>query len=656
MHPKETPESNHNLFLRGGGEMGELTRSFDWSLTSVGCVEKWPQSLLSIVSIILSSKFPMFLWWGNDLVQFYNDAYRPSLGIDGKHPKALGQKGKECWPEIWPVISPLITKVLTGESVWFEDQLIPICRNGLLEDVFWTFSYSPVRDDSGTINGVLVVCNETTEKVVGVKRLEESANIFKNMILQAPVAMCILRGESLIVEVANDKILEIWGKKFDEVINKPLFEGLPTAAGQGLEQILENVFFTGETYSASELKIHLFRKGKMENVYVNFIYQALKEGDGIISGILAVAVEVTEEVEVRQRIELAEERARLAISASEIGTFDLDLQTYVLSTSSRYDEIFGGLKKNQKTHKHHDYVSLIHSDDLQIREKAFEIARNTGKLNFESRIVRPDKTIRWIKVEGVIHKNPDGLPVRAIGVVMDITDLKYLLKQKDDFIGIASHELKTPITTIKAYTQVLAEMLKSKENSSELAIVSKLDKYVEKLIHLINDMLDATKMISGHLQFNYSEFEFDKMVSEIVSDLQLTMTKKIELQLFAKGCFVKADSDKIEQTITNLVNNANKFSPDADKIIIRTFQKNDEVFCEVQDFGIGIKQENITRIFDQFFRIDNEMQKTFPGIGLGLFISSEIIKREGGKISVQSKEEEGSTFSFSLPCIDKNET
>lgn len=420
-----------------------------------------------------------------------------------------------------------------------------------------------------------------------------------------------------------------------------MFEGLPTVRGQGLEEILENVFFTGETYSASELKIHLFKNEKWEDVYVNFIYQALREGDGSISGILAVAVEVTEEVEVRQRIELAEERARLAISASGIGTFDLDLKTYQLNTSSRYDEIFGGLKKNQKNHKHQDYVSLIHPDDLQIREKAFETARKKGRLNFESRIIRKDKTVKWIRVEGVIYKDSEGVPVRAIGVVMDITDLKYLLKQKDDFIGVASHELKTPITTIKAYTQVLEEMLKTKGNPPELAIVSKLDKYVQKLIHLINDMLDATKMISGHLQFNYSKFEFDKMVSDIVSDLQLTMAKKIDLQLSAKGCFVKTDSDKIEQTITNLVNNANKFSPDSDKIIVRTFQKNDHVFCEIQDFGIGIKEENITRIFDQFFRIDNDMRKTFPGIGLGLFISSEIIKREGGKISVQSKEGEG---------------
>ncbi len=644
--------SNPYSFLQGGGELGKLTRSFNWAQTSVGNVEEWPRSLLSIVSIILSSKFPMFLWWGKDLVQFYNDPYRPSLGIEGKHPKALGQKGEECWPEIWPVIYPLILQVLAGESVWQEDQLIPIYRNGHLEDVYWTFSYSAVRDDNGKINGVLVVCNETTEKVIASKKLAESERTLKNMILQAPVAMCIFRGEKFVVETANKKMLELWGKSADEVMNKPIFEGVPTASGQGFEQILKNVVTTGESYSASELKIHLFRNSKMEDVYVNFIYQALKEGDGTISGILAVAVEVTAEIEARHRVEIAEERARLAINSAEIGTFDLDLETGKLVTSKRYDEIFGF----PEAKSHLDYVALIHPDDMQIRDKAFEIVRETGRLYFECRFVRKDKTIRWVRIDGIIHENVEGKRTRVIGVAMDITDLKNLLKQKDDFIGIASHELKTPITTIKAYTQVLEEMLKVKGDPAELNIISKLDKYVQKLIKLINDMLDATKMISGHLQLNYSQFEFDELIREIVSDLQLTMNKRIDIELAAPNCFVKTDKEKIEQSITNLINNANKFSPDAENIIVRTFSQNDEVVCEIQDFGIGIKKENVGKIFQQFFRINNQGKNTFPGIGLGLYISSEIIKKEGGKIFVRSKEGEGSVFSFTLPCITIDQT
>ena len=118
---------NTPKFLLGGGEMGARTREYDWKATPVGAPDTWPQSLRTTVAMILSSKFPMFLWWGNDLIQFYNDAYRPSMGNEGKHPLALGQRGQECWQEIWPTIGPLIGQVMDGgEAVWSENQLIPI--------------------------------------------------------------------------------------------------------------------------------------------------------------------------------------------------------------------------------------------------------------------------------------------------------------------------------------------------------------------------------------------------------------------------------------------------------------------------------------------------------------------------------------------------
>ena len=145
-------------FLEGGGEMGALTRAFDWSSVGLGPPDQWPQALKTTVGIILHSDFPMFLWWGNQMIQFYNDAYRPSLGENGKHPKALGQNGVECWPEIWGIICPLIEQVRTAnKSFYLEDQLIPIFRNGKIEDVYWTFTYSSVIGDTGTIDGVLVI-------------------------------------------------------------------------------------------------------------------------------------------------------------------------------------------------------------------------------------------------------------------------------------------------------------------------------------------------------------------------------------------------------------------------------------------------------------------------------------------------------------------
>jgi PAS domain S-box-containing protein len=158
--------------LTGGGEMGALTRAFDWSSTSLGPVSEWPQSLRTAVGILLATRHPMFLWWGPELIQFYNDGYRPSLGPD-RHPSALGQPGRECWSEIWDVIGPQIDAIMEGgEATWHEDHLVPITRGSRVLDVYWSYSYSPVRLENGKVGGVLVTVQETTKRVVSDRRLQ----------------------------------------------------------------------------------------------------------------------------------------------------------------------------------------------------------------------------------------------------------------------------------------------------------------------------------------------------------------------------------------------------------------------------------------------------------------------------------------------------
>jgi PAS domain S-box-containing protein len=291
-------------FLRGEGEMHELTHNFNWLNTSVGLPNQWPQPLRTTVSNLLRSKFPMFLWWGDEMIQFYNDAYRPSLGNNGKHPKALGQKGKECWPEIWQTITPLLDQVrTTGEGTWMEDQLVPIYRNGELEDVYWTFSYSSVVDDEGKHCGILVTCTETTQKVISQKKLTESEKLLRNTIHQAPVAICIFRGHELIIEEANELMFKFWGKSSQQVMDKPLFEAIPESTNQGYEELLENVFKTGNTFSANELPVTLPRNGEIQTVFINFTYTPIVEINGAISGIMAMATDVTEQVLARIKIE-----------------------------------------------------------------------------------------------------------------------------------------------------------------------------------------------------------------------------------------------------------------------------------------------------------------------------------------------------------------
>jgi PAS domain S-box-containing protein len=157
----------------GAGEMHALCRGFDWGSTPLGPVEGWPRSLRTTAGMVLGCRNPMFLWWGPELVQLYNDAYRPSLGEGGRHPRALGMRGREFWTDIWETIGPQIEQVMTtGEATWHEDQYLPIERNGRLEDVWWTYSYSPVRGDDEAIAGTLVVCQETTQRVLDARERE----------------------------------------------------------------------------------------------------------------------------------------------------------------------------------------------------------------------------------------------------------------------------------------------------------------------------------------------------------------------------------------------------------------------------------------------------------------------------------------------------
>ena len=165
-----TPDERNLVHcLKGGGEMGALMRAHDWSTTAVGPVEQWPQSLCTAISICLNSRYPMLIWWGPELIMLYNDAYRPILG-SAKHPRALGQRGQECWPEIWSIIGPMLEGVLQrGEATWSDDQLLLLDRNGYLEECYFTFSYSPIiAEESG---GIFTAVTETTARVLSERRL-----------------------------------------------------------------------------------------------------------------------------------------------------------------------------------------------------------------------------------------------------------------------------------------------------------------------------------------------------------------------------------------------------------------------------------------------------------------------------------------------------
>ena len=300
------------------------------------------------------------------------------------------------------------------------------------------------------------------------------------------------------------------------------------------------------------------------------------------------------------------------------------------------------------------WLESVHPDDVPFATKAWQISLETGApYEIEFRCMDKHNNYRWYLVRAMPLKDQNGKIVKWYGTNNDVHHQKELEKQKDNFLGIASHELKTPVTSLKAYAQVMESMFKRSGDFKNADLLGKMNKQVDRLTNLISDLLDVTKINSGRLQFNNAEFDFNEMVEEVIEDVERTSFKHIIKKELKFNKTIFGDRDRICQVVTNLLTNAVKYSPDANEVVIYTEEDQESVKVCVQDYGIGISAELQDSVFEQFYRVSGNTEHTFPGLGLGLYISSEIVKRLGGKIWVNSVQGKGSTFGFSIPVTDK---
>ena len=231
----------------------------------------------------------------------------------------------------------------------------------------------------------------------------------------------------------------------------------------------------------------------------------------------------------------------------------------------------------------------------------------------------------------------------------DITDRKHIEIQKDDFIGIVSHELKTPLTSIKAFSQLLEKHLNRVEDKKGRYFLSKMTVQMERLTQLMASFVNVYKIQGGKLALHKKHFQVDELISNIVSDFQFTSKSHSVINKAQSKMIIYADRERIAQVLVNLISNAIKYSPNADKILVSSLKDPNKVIVSIQDFGLGISKIEQGKIFERFFRVKAKREKDIPGLGLGLYISYEIILQHKGKIWVESTEGKGSTFSFSLP-------
>lgn len=233
---------------------------------------------------------------------------------------------------------------------------------------------------------------------------------------------------------------------------------------------------------------------------------------------------------------------------------------------------------------------------------------------------------------------------------------KKLERQKDEFVGIASHELKTPVTSLKAFAQVLQNRFAKAGDERSALLLRKMDAQINKLNNLIQDLLDISKIEAGMLEFHNGYFHFDELIDEVIEEIQRTTDKHTIKRKGRAKKIIYGDRERIGQVITNFLTNAIKYSPHADTIDIIVSSDSKEVVLCVQDYGVGIPTESLSYIFDRFYRVPAKTHESVPGMGIGLYVSSEFIKRQGGTIWAESEVGKGSRFCFRLPVKNKQST
>jgi PAS domain S-box-containing protein len=259
----------------------------------------------------------------------------------------------------------------------------------------------------------------------------------------------------------------------------------------------------------------------------------------------------------------------------------------------------------------------------------------------------------WSFVKSRPIHNELGEVTMVITIIHDITERVAAEQRKDVFISMASHELKTPVTSLKGFTNVLQRRLAKQGDQQALHFLSRMDSQLNKLTKLITDFLDISRIQTGKLAFQRETFNLDSLIDEIVESIQAATTTHAILVEGRTEAYITGDKDRLGQVFINLLTNAVKYSPQADKLMVRLFREHHQAIVSIQDFGIGIDEANHHKIFERFYQVSDPEERTFPGLGIGLYISKEILDRHAGRITIKSSKGEGATFSVTLPLLEE---
>lgn len=485
-----------------------------------------------------------------------------------------------------------------------------------------------------------------------IHELQQKAHSLEVEIAERKAAEKALQRMAAIVESSNDAILSkdlegiitswnpaaerLFGYKAAEVIGQPVTLLFPADRQEEFAQIMERIR-RGERVDHYET-LRQRKDGTLLNVSVTV--SPIKESTGAIIGASDIIRDITAQKQL-------ESRSRQLFNSNLIGVFVSDFAGTFLEANDAFLDLLGYSREDLQ-------AGTLQRDAITPSEFHF--------LSQEAM-----KALQEIGTSGpyekeYLHKSGKRIPVlvavsrieqtdTCIGFVLDISERKELEQRKDEFISMASHELNTPVTSLKGFLSLLQRRLAAHGDEKELHYLARMDTQVNKLTKLISDLLDISKMQTGHLVYREECFDMDALVKEIVENVQGVAPKHHLLLEGQSHARVFGDRDRIGQVLINLLNNAVKYSPRSDRVLVRVRKDQNMVYVSVQDFGIGISEEHQHKIFDRFYQVTDPQEKTYPGLGIGLYISYEIVKRHAGHLWVESQKGQGTTFHLSLPLF-----
>ena len=669
-------------FLQGGGEIGALMRAHDWSRTSLGAPAEWPQSLRTVVRLLLNTGHPMYIWWGPELACLYNDAYCESIGPE-RHPGSLGQPAREVWGEIWPIIGPQIEQVMSGRgATWHVDQLVPITRHGRLDDVYWTYSYSPIDDDAspGGIGGVLVVCTETTKHVLVAQQLTLERDRLARLITERAHAFDAMRASEARFRAAlkagrmgyweTDLVARTrtWSDEAMALFGLSLPDRKGTVGGPGDE------FVAALHPDDRHLAVHYLELAQQLDTFAAD-YRVVRpdgttlwlSGRGAVAArgaegeplrLISVMADVSEKRQAEQLLAVERERLRLALSAGHMGAYELDIASDTLWWSPETYELFGVTPATFKPTRE-SVIDLLDPEDRPGFAKRRRLAISEHQPFFdEFRLRRPDGSRVWIGYRGQAEYDPNGRPVRTFGVVMDITErkkaeqvLRDAGREKDDFIATLSHELRNPLAPIRNAISVLQHLPPDDARAEWCRDV--IGRQTAQMARLLDDLLDVSRLTRGKLTLRVQRLDLATVIARAIEIAQPVIDgagHELLVDVPAETLQLQGDLTRLAQVFSNVLINSAKYTPSGGTIAVTASAHDAALVVKIRDTGIGIAEEHIDRIFDMFGQVESASSHAQGGQGIGLSLARRLVELHGGTIEARSDGVgKGSEFEIRLP-------